>query len=181
MEPAEVKTLMAMGDWLKERGESIYGTRGGPFVDYHDLTIKTRFWFRTTGEQLEPNVQKLVPVTSTRKGKTIYVHVLRWDGDAIELPPIPRKIVAHGLQTAGSATVDQTDKGIRIAVPAAERDALDTIIKLELDGSAMDLPTVRIKGIDAPSLTTGKKASAQKRKSEKHAPEKAVDGDAGKR
>ena len=40
------------------------------------------------------------------------------------------------MLTGGEATVKQTEAGIEVAVPAAHRDAVDTIMKLELDGPA---------------------------------------------
>lgn len=39
----------------------------------------------------------------------------------------------------GEATIKQTDTGIEVTVPAAQRDLLDTIVKLELDGPATGL------------------------------------------
>jgi hypothetical protein len=76
---------------------------------------------------------------ATRKGNAIYLHILRWPADRITLPAIPRKIVQTRLLTGGTATVRQTDAGIEVSVPAAQRDACDTIVELELDGPAADI------------------------------------------
>jgi len=41
--------------------------------------------------------------------------------------------------------VKQTEQGVVITVPAADRQAIDTLVKLELDQSAMDLAPVAMK------------------------------------
>ena len=57
--------LRGVGDWLRQNGESIYGTRGGPYKS--------------------SNV-----VASTRKGNAIYVHLLK-PATRMTLSPIPAK------------------------------------------------------------------------------------------
>jgi alpha-L-fucosidase len=134
IEPRQVKRLEEMGDWLKQYGETIYGTRGGPWKPGKSFA-------------------------STRKGNTIYVHLLSYNGKTVTLPNIPRKIVASSLLTGGAAQISQADRRItiRIAAPRACPPAngaellllsgpgrstppqIDSILKLELDGSAMDL------------------------------------------
>ncbi len=52
IDPAQANRLREMGAWLARNGESIYGTRGGP-------------WKPTQA------------IVSTRKGNTVFVHVLR--------------------------------------------------------------------------------------------------------
>ena len=113
------------------------------------------------------------------QGQAIYLHILRWPSDTITLPPIAPRIVKHRVLTGGEATVKQTDAGIEVTVPAAQRDATDTIVKLELDAPAKDIPILKPQPTGAPSLTTGKKATASNwfQKSDTYAPDKAVDGD----
>jgi alpha-L-fucosidase len=143
--------LAEMGKWLGRYGESVYATRGGPFLGKNsDKNVDVG----RLGSKGTVGLADREPVVSTRKDKTIYVHVLNWEGDAVALPPIPRKIVAHRMLTGGTATVEQSDKGITITVPEADRDPLDTIVKLELDGSAMDLPVVRIGANTKQNATT---------------------------
>ncbi len=86
IEPRQVKRLEEMGQWLKQYGETIYGTRGGPWKPGKSLA-------------------------STRKGNTIYVHLLGWSGTTVTLPNIPRKIVASSLLTGGTAVVNQAGRG----------------------------------------------------------------------
>ena len=151
IEPRQVERLREMGAWLNKYGQSIYATRGGPFMPGP--------WG-----------------ASTSKGSTIYVHVLNWPAENLRLPPIPRKIVANSVLTGGAATVRQSDEGIEISVPKSDRQELDTIIKLELDGPAGGIPAV---GLASASLAYGQKARAFNvfQKSSQHGPDKAVDDD----
>ena len=111
IDPAQAQRLREMGDWLGKFGASIYGTRGGPFLpgDYG---------------------------VSTFRDQTIYVHILKWPGDKLVLPAIPAKVVRAVALTGGEAAVTQTEAGIEISVPAANRNATDTIIEIQLDQSA---------------------------------------------
>jgi alpha-L-fucosidase len=119
IEPRQVERLREMGAWLARHGESIYGTRGGP-------------WKPTKA------------VASTRRGQTIYLHVLRWNGDEVTLPDLPRKVTSAVVLGGAAATVHQAAGQLTVAVPAAARDAIDTVVKLELDGSAMDLAALAV-------------------------------------
>jgi alpha-L-fucosidase len=116
---------------------------------------------------------------STHKGNAIYLHILSWPADAVALPPIPRRVVRHRVLTGGEATVTQTDDGLEVRVPAADRDPIDTIVKLELDGPAGEIP-VRLPGITpSGSLAAGRKASASNHFRNQHefAPARAFDDD----
>jgi alpha-L-fucosidase len=124
IEPRQVNRLEEMGDWLRKYGETIYGTRGGPWKPTKSLA-------------------------STRRGSTIYVHLLDWNGKTVTLPNIPRKIVRSSALTGGTARVQQAAGSISIAIDPpgvrpqeagqATQPQIDSIVKLELDGSAMDL------------------------------------------
>ncbi|MBA7478991.1 hypothetical protein ES707_14422 [subsurface metagenome] len=151
IEPRQVERLKEMGAWLKEYGQSIYATRGGPF--------RTGPWG-----------------ASTNKGNTIYVHVLSWPGGKLTLPPIPKKIIASSVLTGGTVTVRQTEESVEISVPKAYRRELDTIIKLELDGPAGEIGPL---SFPSASLAYRKKARASNvyQNNPQHGPGKAVDDD----
>jgi alpha-L-fucosidase len=136
IEPSHAARLREMGVFLRSYGESIYATRGGPFV--------------APDEKKRPaNAEGFVLAEgnwwggSTRKGNTVYVHILRWPTDTISLPAIPRRVLRHSVLTGGEATVTQTAGGIEVTVPAARRHAVDTIVKLELDGPAGTIAAIR--------------------------------------
>jgi len=109
IEPRQVEVLKQMGQWLAKCGQGIYGTRGGPF--------KPGKWG-----------------AATHKGKNVYVHILDASLDTVKLPAIKQKIAGSSVLTSGSATVKQTDQAIEISVPKADRQALDTIVVLTLEG-----------------------------------------------
>jgi alpha-L-fucosidase len=130
----QANRLKEMGVWLGKYGESIYGTRGGPFKP-------GRFG------------------VATRKGRNVYLHIQRWPAETLTLPALPAKIVGSSVLTGGHATVKQTADAIRVALPIGDRQEIDTVIVLEMDRPACDLaPLAKLSG--PPSLATGKKATA---------------------
>ncbi len=114
MEERQVEVLRQVGIWLQKNGESIYATRGGPFKPTSALT-------------------------STRKGNTVYLHVLKQGQEKLALPPLPRKIIKSELLAGGAVSVTQTDSGITVIVPPSNARSLDTVVKLTLDGPAQEI------------------------------------------
>lgn len=99
-------------------GESIYGTRRGPW---------------------KPTPQN----ASTRKGNVVYVHVLKAAGDRIDLPALPRKINSASVLGGGEIRTDVANGKFILHLPD-KRDSAATAIKLEFDGSVMDIPAVTL-------------------------------------
>ncbi len=118
IEPRQADVLETVGAWMKINGESIYGTRGGP-------------WKPTAS------------LTSTRKGNFIYVHVLSNDIQRVELPAIPRKIKA--VATLGGVKVQLEVLPGKIAMKLLpRRDPVPTVIKLELDAPAANIAALDV-------------------------------------
>ncbi len=111
--------LVEIGKWLERNGESIYGTRGGPFKP---------------GEY----------GGTTRKGGTIYVHVFKWPPGALKLPPVAAKLVHARLLGGGQVVAQQTEAGLEISVPEAGRRPADTVVALEFAGEVMSLPAMSL-------------------------------------
>ena len=131
--PEQAARLKEMGAWLAKYGQSIYRTRGGPF---------------------KPGNYGV----STRRGKTVFLHLWECSEDPVNLPPISAKVLRSRVLTGGKATIRQAPAGIQISFPPGDRQPLDTIVALELDRSALELPAVDVPG--APSLTTNARATA---------------------
>jgi alpha-L-fucosidase len=153
IESRQIERLQEMGAWLANYGSSIYGTRGGPF-------------------------KPAKHVVSTRQGNTVYLHILAWPAETLTLPVLPAKIVDSRVLTGGTATVQQTDAGIEIAVPLADRQEIDTIVALELAQPALELAPLAVSSLGQ-SLAEGKKATASNVYQNNHhyAGAMAVDGD----
>jgi alpha-L-fucosidase len=149
--PEQADRLRELGAWLDKYGQSIYGTRGGPF---------------------KPGAYG----ASTRKGKTIFVHVWRGSGSALKLPPIAAKVVRSRILTGGKAVVHQADAGLEVSLSQGKWQPLDTVIALDLDRSALGLAAVDVPV--EPSLTTRAKATASNvfGNQAEYGPDKAVDG-----
>jgi len=169
IEPRQAERFREIGRWTERYGESIYGTRGGPFVAPGSSTARwqTRDGFRLPGGRWWGG--------STYKGDTAYLHVLRWPDETIELPSPGFKVVEHAVLTGGEAAVEQDDQGIRVTVPADQRDPLDTIVKLRFDRTLEGVGPVRAR---SGSLCVGGKATASGVWPEPHLPAAfAIDDD----
>ncbi len=153
IETRQAERLAEMGAWLAKFGDSVRATRGGPWLPTRD-------------------------VVSTRRDHSVYVHVLRWRGDVVTLPPIGRRITSAALLSGGKVDVQQTDAGVVLTVAATDRNPIDTLIRLDLDGSAMDQAPLRW-----PSPMANAKASASNvfRQQSEYDANQAIDGDADTR
>jgi alpha-L-fucosidase len=105
--PAEAMSrLEGIGKWLDKYGESIYGTRGGP--------TSPSPWGVTT-----------------KKGNTVYVHVLEASEPGIVLPGM--KVKSASLMLTGApVTFSQNETGLIIKLPPRSADEFDQIIVLQL-------------------------------------------------
>jgi alpha-L-fucosidase len=109
-----VKSMKAIGAWMKLNGESIYGTTASPF--------EKLAWGRCTQKKLAD-------------GKTrLYLHVFDWPKDgklAVPLTagkPASAKLLADGKSLAVTAGENQ----VVIAVPAAVPEKIATVVVLDV-------------------------------------------------
>jgi len=93
------------------------------------------------------------------------------------LPNLPKRIVSSLVLTGGDCTVIQSAEGITLNVPKAAQKEIDTIIKLELDGPAIDIEPLSAHPQDDIKAT----ASNGFQHDEEYSPEMAFDGDHGTR
>ncbi|OPZ87718.1 MAG: Alpha-L-fucosidase [bacterium ADurb.Bin429] len=120
IEPVQVQRLKEMGDWLKQYGEGVYGTRGGPF--------KAGRWG-----------------ASTCKGNTIYLFPMKWPRQGpLILPPIAAKITNTRALTGGKAVVTQNEAGTFVSLAADYRPPIVAVIKLTVDRKALEIPPVDV-------------------------------------
>jgi alpha-L-fucosidase len=150
----QVERLREMGAWLAQYGQSIYATRGGPYKPAKHLV-------------------------STRKDRTIYLHVLAWPEESLTLPALPAKIIESSLLSGGQLRVSQSAAGVEITVPKSDRQPIDTIVVLQLDKPAIDIAPIAVSSVGQ-SLTVGKTATASnvfQNMVAEYGPKMAVDDD----
>ncbi|MDD4744757.1 MAG: alpha-L-fucosidase [Eubacteriales bacterium] len=106
--PAEmVERLGELGRFTSRYGESIFATRAGPLQPVDDV-------FGTT-----------------YRDRTVYLHILDTDRLA-KLPLVfPSDVLSAEVLTGGRVTLARSEEGICFQV-AAEPDAIDTIVRLQL-------------------------------------------------
>jgi alpha-L-fucosidase len=108
IDPAQADRVREIGKWLSVNGESIYGTRGGPWL---------------------PGSYGV----STHNGKAVYVHVLHPPQNlSLVLPALPIRVVKATVLRGGDLTFQQTAENLTLNLPPASVDAIDTVVKLEL-------------------------------------------------
>lgn len=109
IEQRQVERLREIGGWLRSYGESIYGTRGGPFLPGP--------WG-----------------ASTHKDNAIYLHILDWPEETLSLPPLAQRLGNPVVLTGGEVELSQNGEGTRISMAQAHRDPVDTIVRLTIKG-----------------------------------------------
>jgi alpha-L-fucosidase len=107
--PEAIKQLTEIGRWMKQYGDAIYGTRGGP--------LAPQPWGVTT-----------------HKGDRVYVHLLDSEaahGEEIALAGLNAKVKkAYLLKDGSKVRFDATKNAL--VIPKSSRDAIDTVVVLEL-------------------------------------------------
>jgi len=119
IEARQVERLKEMGEWLKVYGESIYGTKGGPF--------KPNDFF-----------------AATRKGNKLYVHIFEKKTNALRLPVLPNVKVKQAYLLKGDKINYTQDVGgaVTLQLPEQLPDSNDSVIVLELATNAEIIPVV---------------------------------------
>jgi alpha-L-fucosidase len=115
IEPRQVDVLKGIGKWLERNGESIYGTRGGPYRPTPTLA-------------------------STRKGNAVYIHVLEPSVNSVTLPTLPARILAGTLLGGGPVEIRQTGKSLVLLLPERKAAVPCTVIKLVLGRPTDTIP-----------------------------------------
>jgi alpha-L-fucosidase len=110
--PAEsVKSMQAIGAWMKVNSEAIYGTTASPFARLD--------WGRCT-----------------RKGTTLYLHIFQWPKDGALLVPLQNQVSSARLlaDPGHPLAVTVSSDGVRVRLPASAPDAIATVVALQIAG-----------------------------------------------
>lgn len=109
IQPEFVQRLTEVGQWMKQYGDSIYGTRGGP--------VATGPWGVTT-----------------QRGSTVFVHVLDWNQPVLALAGLPRSVhSARMLRDGSSVEFSAVKGGLVLKIPDSQPGEVDRVIALEME------------------------------------------------
>jgi alpha-L-fucosidase len=112
IQPEAATRLREMGRWLETYGTSIYGTRKGP--------VSPRDWGVTT-----------------RRGDTVFVHILDWPDRVLSLPPLGGPVRRATLLAGGApVSVAQAPAGVTLTLPAATSGEIDRVVVVVLERAA---------------------------------------------
>lgn len=120
IEPRQAERLKEIGDWLDVYGESIYGTRGGPY--------KPAEW-----------------LTSTRKGNDIYIHLLNYNKKKLNIPfPFSTEVELCKMLNGKRLLYEKSENHIEIQLPGKKSGERVQVLKISLSGTSRNLPSVAI-------------------------------------
>lgn len=106
---SQAARVREIGQWLQRNGDSIYGTRGGPWL---------------------PGSYGV----STHRGATVYLHLLDVPKEGmLSLPELPTKVVSISVLNGSNLRFKQSDHQLVINIPNTAVDAIDTILKVEIE------------------------------------------------
>jgi alpha-L-fucosidase len=119
IEPRQAERLKEMGNWLKKYGESVYETTGGPY--------KPNDW-----------------LTSTRKGNNIFIHLLNYKNNSVELP-LPKNIQIKNCSLLKGKKLDfqKSDQALKIDLSDIEKEMI-SVLKITIESDAGELKTMEL-------------------------------------
>lgn len=119
IEKRQVDRLKEMGDWLKDNGNAIYGTKAGPYM---------------------PDSM----MAATRKGNKINLLLFQTKSTQLVLPVVEgRKLIKASWMNGLGIEFKQTASTITLTLPAAMPDPNCSVIVLEMDGQVENLPLIK--------------------------------------
>ncbi|MDG1731503.1 MAG: alpha-L-fucosidase [Thalassotalea sp.] len=149
--PEHAQRYREIGQWLKSYGESVYGTRGGPYID------------GTWGG-------------STRKGNNIYLHIYGQVGDTLNLPKLPVAIKEAKLLTGGNVAFSNSKNHLTLnfsAYPEKSDTHPTRVVKLTMASNVDKIDVITTLG-ELVSLSA--KATSSSDKSKKFSAKSMVEG-----
>ena len=119
-----VRSLRAIGDWMRVHGEAIYATSASPFSE---LT-----WGRCTKKMSDA-------------GGTLYLHVFKWPADGkLRVPGLRTSMTrARLLGSDAVVTAERTGNDVVLSLPTQPPDPIVSVIALEFDGR-LEVAAVRL-------------------------------------
>lgn len=107
--PADfIDRLDELGKWIKSRAQSIYNTKGGPYIPTSDYVC-------------------------TFNSKTLYLNIFASKGDTLTLPALPAKINKAYLISGKEIHFIQTKGSLKLIVSKSDREKIATLITINTD------------------------------------------------
>lgn len=108
IQPENMDTLMAIGQWLETYGDTYYGTRKGP--------VKPGNWG-----------------AMTRRGNLVFLHILNPDAGRLEFAEFPLKVKsAYRFIDKSRVAFKQNKEGVKFDLTGLPREEIDEVIVLEV-------------------------------------------------
>ncbi len=107
----QANRLHEMASWMARYKDSIYQTRGGPY--------RNGDWGG-----------------STYRGNKVFLHIFKWDGENLNLPPLVSKVVSVKSLGKGKPRWSQDAAGIHLSMAGSDQDPVDTVLEVHLSGMA---------------------------------------------
>ena len=105
---SEAERLKEIGTWLNKNGESVYGTRGGPY--------RNGKWGG-----------------SCYRGDKVYLHVTEWPVEGLVFDPLSNKVISARALTGVPVSFRQSVDELAVNVAEKDREKPVTVIELTLD------------------------------------------------
>ena len=152
IEGRQVQRLKEMGAWLAKNSQSVYGTRGGPWLPSSDSV-------------------------STRKGYKIYLHLLKKVDGPVTVSALPVAIKSAKLLNGQAIKTSTANELLTLEIPDNSWDEIDTIIELTIASDSMEIAPQPFKQSNIP----GAKASASAVYGSQYSADMAIDEDTSTR
>jgi alpha-L-fucosidase len=119
IEPRQAERLKEMGNWLKKYGESVYETTGGPY--------KPTDW-----------------LTSTRKENAVFIHLLNYKNNSVELP-FPENIQIKNCSLLKGKKLDFQKSGEALKIDLSDtKKEIISVLKITIESDAGELKTMEL-------------------------------------
>lgn len=120
IEPRQVDRLKEIGNWLDKNGESVYGTTGGPYLPTEWLA-------------------------STRKGKSVYLHLLNFNEKKLELPfPFEARLQSCAMLNGEKLKFKTNHKMLQVQLPENKMSKMVSVIKLDFASDTSVFTPIKI-------------------------------------
>ena len=136
---ASVERLAEVGRWMKVNGEAIYGTKATPFGHEFGKAVTGKDGYGST-----VTVSSSHSWRCTSKPGKLYIHLFEWPKGAFTIDNVDMKVTkAYLLADPAHRPLKFTYQNnvLSVSLPAAAPDKIASVLVIDIDGKAVQLPT----------------------------------------